>query len=268
MSSQPQSKPSGSVIFFEIGGALCLVFVIVMYLLMQKAGQRKECFSGTTLGDSWFMPYMGVATDHRDEPFLVQASNENAQPSVVVTNPSNEPLYSLEKIPGLPAARQKVWTDALGIPIPREIDVNAKVISNTVLYPSTYGTSEVRWSLAQYKQGLVLSAEYFFEDQNRYENDRPANIALPQPQSHDLLLLYDGRFISFTTTLTYSLNTSYNRKQAQPNPRNLPDCSSLGDGSFSGLAYFVPMVFCIGGYVATLVLFLVIVWVRNVWQKK
>ena len=268
MSSQPQSKPSGSVIFFEIGGALCLVFVIVMYLLMQKAGERKECFSGTTLGDSWFMPYMGVATDHSDEIFLVQASNENAQPSVVVTNPSNEPLYSLEKIPGLPAARQKVWTDALGIPIPREIDVNAKVISNTVLYPSTYGTSEVRWTLAQYKQGLVLSAEHLFEDQNRRENDRPANIALPQPQSHDLLLLYDGRFISVTTTLTYSLNTSYNPKQAQPNPRNLPDCSSLGDVNFAPLAYLFSAIWCVGLYVGVFVLFLFVVGVRKIWQKK
>ena len=269
MSIQPQSKPSGSVIFFSIGGALCVVFVIVMGLLAQQARQPKtiECFSGTTIGDVWFTPHLRIATDLAAEPFDVQTQGAYENLSVAIANPSNEPLYWVEKIPGHPASWQKVWTDALGTPIPPGINVHAKVISNTVSYASTYEAPQIQWNVV-YGQMLVVSAQYFFEDQNRRENDRPAAITVPQSQSHDLSLLYDGQFIDATMIFTYSLNTTYNPKQAQSNPRNLPYCGSVGDFRVNDLGYSVSILFCVVGYIVTLVLFLVGVWIRNVWQKK
>ena len=214
--------------------------------------------------DAWFSTAWVV--DRFSLPPAIDLSRDADTGSSVLKNSTEEPLYLLGRLP-VDSNRSYVSEG-----IPEGYEPVLRLVSGQVYYwrsgttvsqgvkyegsgwtPNSGGQNSSSWTVTE--DGVDLDAPI----EQVYRDDRPTNVVVPDAQSFEIPVFYQGELWNVTGNANYALNQEYDASQGAD---NLGACSDLGNASGVG-EYSLPISIALGLALALVVCAVVLLKLRR-----
>jgi hypothetical protein len=175
---------------------------------------------GTTEGDDWFVEELAVAPLTITPGAAVEppeGDQDGASTFARITNTTSTPLYLVELFSGY--GFQGGYAAATPISLEADLIVTQRVVFGAVERwvwsgrPSQAGWHSANTEVISANRDQVMQLLPGYRSEQRWEDDRPADVAIPQPITYTLRVIYGDELFDIPVTQSYRLNPHYDPNQ-------------------------------------------------------